>query len=138
MSFLKMTLSFSVFYSFIIYLIMNIKFMNEGSPFLLLLKGTMFCGILVFVSHIFKYKLLIKKSIFPLILFFIYLLNSINLYMGSFVDINAMLFGTTGGIILFYTFGFLMSMSLLNIHYIIIESKVFLNIFNILFLIFLF
>ena len=132
---LQISFSFLMYIILSIYLFINIKEIGEFSPVLNLLVITILMGVFLFVLQIIKNKnIYIKKSFLFIILFFAYFLIRIII---DDISVLKSLTVSTNGIILFYILGFLISISLVNIQYIVINSNQALKILNFFFLIFL-
>lgn len=131
----KFTLFFMMISSLLIYLFTNIKLIGEASPALAVLGFSVMIGIFMIVLEIvLKKNISIKKSFLFLILFFTYFIVNITLNRPN--DLKALLLATSGGIILFYILGSLVSINLLYIKEKISNSNQFLNIFNFLYIVF--
>lgn len=131
----KFTLFFMMISLLILYLFTNIKLIGEGSPALAVLGFSVMIGIFMIILEIvLKKNISIKKSFLFLILFFTYFIVNITLNRPN--DLKALLLATTGGIILFYILGSLVSINLLYIKEKILNSNQFLNIFNFLYIVF--
>ena len=125
----RFTLFFMMISTLLIYLFTNIKLIGEGAPALSILTLSVMLGSFLLVLEIFsKKKIYIRKSSLFLILFFIYFIINITLNRPN--DLKAFLIATSGGIILFYILGSLVSTNLLYIKEKILKSNQFLNIFN--------
>ncbi len=124
----RFTLFFMMISSLLIYLFTNIKFIGEGSPALSVLVFSVLLGGLIVLEILLNQNVYIKKSFLVLILFFIYFIVNITLNRPN--DLKALLLATSGGIILFYILGSLVSINLLYIKEKILNSNQFLNIFN--------
>lgn len=121
--------------SLLLYLFTNIKLIGEGSSALAVLGFSVMIGIFMIVLEIvLKKSIYIKKSFLFLILFFIYFIVNITLNRPN--DLKALLLSTTGGIILFYILGSLVSTNLLYIKEKLLNSNKFLNMFNFLYIVF--
>lgn len=121
--------------SLLLYLFTNIKLIGEGSPALFVLGFSVMIGIFMIVLEIvLKKSIYIKKSFLFLILFFIYFIVNITLNRPN--DLKALLLATTGGIILFYILGSLVSTNLFYIKEKLLNSNKFLNMFNFLYIVF--
>lgn len=115
--------------SLLIYLFTNIKLIGEGSPALVVLAfSVLLGGLLIVLEVLLKQNVYIKKSFLFLILFFTYVIVNITLNRPN--DLKALLLATSGGIILFYILGSLVSTNLLYIKEKILNSNQFLNMFN--------
>ena len=125
----RFTLFFIMISSLLVYLFTNIKLIGEGSPALAVLGFSVVIGaFLLLLEIVLKKSIYIKKSFLFLILFFVYFILNITLSRPD--DLKALLLSTTGGIILFYILGSLVSTNLLYIKEKILNSNQFLNIFN--------
>ena len=124
----RFTLFFMMISSLLIYLFTNIKLIGEGSPALSVLVFSVLLGGLIVLEILLNQNVYIKKSFLVLILFFIYFIVNITLNRPN--DLKALLLATSGGIILFYILGSLVSINLLYIKEKILNSNQFLNIFN--------
>lgn len=124
---------FAIFFmmigSLLIYLFTNIKLIDEGSTALTILAFLVLLGgFLIVLEIVLKQNIYIKKSFLFLILFFTYFIVNVTLNRPN--DLKALLLATSGGIILFYILGSLVSINLLYIKEKILNSNQFLNIFN--------
>lgn len=124
---------FAIFFmmigSLLIYLFTSIKLIGEGSSALTIFAfSVLLGGFLIVLEIVLKQNVYIKKSFLVLILFFIYFIVNITLNRPN--DLKALLLATSGGIILFYILGSLVSINLLYIKEKILNSNQFLNIFN--------
>jgi len=125
----KFILFFIMISSLLLYLFTNIKLIGEGSPALSILTLSIIIGVFLLVLEIvLKKNIYIKKSFFFLILFFTYFIVNITLNRPD--DLKALIVATSGGIILFYILGSLVSINLLYIKEKILNSNQFLNMFN--------
>lgn len=125
----RFTLFFIMISSLLLYLFTNIKLIGEGSPALAILGfSVLLGGFLIVLEIVSKQNIYIKKSFLFLILFFTYFIVNITLNRPN--DLKALLLATSGGIILFYILGSLVSTNLLYIKEKILNSNQFLNIFN--------
>ena len=124
----RFTLFFMMISSLLIYLFTNIKLIGEGSPALSVLVFSVLLGGLIVLEILLNQNVYIKKSFLVLILFFINFIVNITLNRPN--DLKALLLATSGGIILFYILGSLVSINLLYIKEKILKSNQFLNIFN--------
>ena len=133
----RFTLFFMMIGSLLIYLFTNIKLIGECSPALAVLGFSVMIGIFMIVLEIvLKQNVYIKKSSLFLILFFMYFIVNVTINRPN--DLKALLLATTGGIILFYILGSLVSTNLLYIKEKILNSNEFLNIFNLFYMAFSF
>ena len=127
--FIRFTLFFVMIILLLMYLFTNIKFIGEGSIALhLLVFYVLLGGFLIILEIILKQNVYIKKSFLFLMLFFTYFINNITLNRPN--DLKALTLATTGGTILFYILGSLISINLLYIKEKILTSNKMLNIFN--------
>jgi hypothetical protein len=113
MKILHHLLIFFALFLFDTYLKNNISGINKGSlSLLILLFFLVFAGI-VFLWRIIGIKsILIRRSFFLLLLFFAYYAFRIGVDIGSIERLKAYTFSTSGGIILFYSLGFVVSVIL--------------------------
>ena len=119
----RFSLFFIMISSLLLYLFTNIKLIGEGSPALAVLGFLVMIGIFMIVLEIvLKKNIYIKKSFLFLILFFTYFIVNITLSRPD--DLKALLLATTGGIILFYILGSLVSINLLYIKEKILNSNI--------------
>ncbi|WP_133121127.1 hypothetical protein [Malaciobacter halophilus] len=113
----------------LIYLFTNIKFIFDGSSALILLMFSIFIGtILLILDMLVKKRIYMKKSFFFLTLFLTYFICSLVLSRPE--DIKSYTIATTGGIILFYLLGVLISLNLEYIKEKVLSSNQFLKFFN--------
>lgn len=132
---LRFLLFFIMLGILLVYLFINIKLIGKGSFALILLVFFVMIGVfLIVLEIILKKGIYIKKSFLFLVLFFLYLI--INITINRPNDLKRMLIATSGGIILFYVLGSLISINLLSIKEKVLNSNRFLNIFNFLCIIF--
>lgn len=125
----RFTLFFMMISSLLLYLFTNIKLIGESSPALAVLGFSVVIGIfMILLEIVSKKSIYIKKSFLFLILFFAYFVVNVTLNRPN--DLKALVLATTGGIILFYILGSLVSTNLLYIKEKILNSNPFLNIFN--------
>jgi|GEM_PF-1544047 len=125
----RFILFFMMISSLLLYLFTNIKLIGEGSPALAILAfSVLLGGFLIVLEIVLKQNVYIKKSFLVLILFFTYFIVNITLNRPN--DLKALLLATSGGIVLFYILGSLVSTNLLYIKEKILNSNQFLNIFN--------
>lgn len=125
----RFTLFFMMLSSLLIYLFVNIKLISEGSPALaVLVLSVLLGGFLIVLEMLLKQNMYIKKSFLFLILFFTYFI--VNSTLNRPNDLKALLLATSGGIILFYILGSLVSTNLLYVRERILNSNQFLNMFN--------
>lgn len=131
----RFILFFIMISSLLIYLYTNIKLIGEGSPALAVLSFSVLIGVyLIVLEIVLKKNISIKKSFFFLILFFTYFIVNITLNRPN--DLKALLLATSGGIILFYILGSLVSINLLYIKEKTLNSNQFLNMFNFFYIVF--
>ncbi|MBE0492575.1 MAG: hypothetical protein IBX44_10065 [Sulfurospirillum sp.] len=131
----RFTLFFIMLGSLLVYLFTNIKLIGEGSQALAVLALSAVIGVfLIVLELVLKQKVYIKKSFLLLILFFIYFI--VNATLNRPDDLKSLLIATSGGIVLFYILGSLVSTNLLYIKEKVLNSKQFLNIFNFLYFVF--
>ena len=131
----RFILFFMMIGSLLIYLFTNIKLIGEGSPALVVLAfSVLLGGLLIVLELLLKQNIYIKKSFLVLILFFIYFILNSTLNRPN--DLKALLLATSGGIILFYILGSLVSINLLYIKEKILNFNQFLNIFNFFYIVF--
>lgn len=108
------------------YLFINIKKLTEGSSQALGLLGIVIV-ILIFSSFfqlLFSKAIYIKKSFLILLLFFTYVILKIIIDIGDADILKAATVSTTGGIILFYFIGAMISITLNKIETLISKSKI--------------
>lgn len=133
----RFAIFFMMISSLLIYLFTNIKLIGEGSPALAILAfSVLLGGFLIVLEIVLKQNVYIKKSFLFLILFFTYFIVNVTLNRPN--DLKALLLATSGGIILFYILGSLVSTNLLYIKEKILNSNQFLNIFNFFYIVFSF
>jgi len=125
----RFILFFMMLSSLLVYLFTNIKLIGEGSPALSVLAfSVLLGGFLIVLEILLKQNVYIKKSFLFLILFFTYFIVNVTLNRPN--DLIALLLATTGGIILFYILGSLVSTNFLYIKEKVLNSNQFLNMFN--------
>lgn len=119
----------------LLYLFTNIMFIGEGSLSLELLAFSVIIGAVLIILEMFsRQKIYIKKSFLFLVMFFTCYISNIILNRPN--DLKAMAIATTGGIILFYILGSLLSINFLYIKEKVLISNKLLNVFNFFYLIF--
>jgi hypothetical protein len=122
----------------LIYFSNNIKLFNEGSVSLILLLSTSLIGIcILFIEYRVNHLIMIRKSFFILVLFCAYLVTKIIIDIGELYTLKVFTISTTGGIILFYSLGTIISSCFVICKYEIMKSEKYLHIYNSLFLVFL-
>lgn len=111
------------------YLFVNIKILGAGSPALDILAFCISIGVfLIWLELLLKQSFFIKKSFFFLVLFFTYYI--VNIVINKPDELKVLTFSTTGGIILFYILGALLSINLLYLKEKVLSSRQFLGFFN--------
>jgi hypothetical protein len=131
----RFILFFMMLSSLLVYLFANIKLIGEGSSALATLGfSVMIGGFLIILEIILKQKIYIKKSFLFLILFFLYFIVAITLNRPD--DLKGFLVATSGGIVLFYILGSIVSINFIYIKDKALNSNKFLNIFNFFYMVF--
>lgn len=135
---IQISFSFFMYLLLSTYFYVNIRAIGEGGVGLGILIISIVLGVLLFIMQIFSNQTIyIKKSFLLLILFFAYYLASITFDIGETSEVISRMFATSGGIILFYTLGSLVSISLVSIKHFVLLSDQTLKTFNFFFLIYI-
>ncbi len=114
--YIYLVLSFIVFVLFDFYLKANISGLNEGSSCLSVLAISIFVGcILVVLQMTSSSTIFVKHSIGFLVCFFAYFALRIVVDVGSIEQLKGYTVATSGGIILFYSIGLLLSILLTQV-----------------------
>ncbi|PUE63752.1 hypothetical protein [Arcobacter caeni] len=123
----------------VFYFFSNIKNINEGSSGLLFLGAFLLLGSFFIIYELFSSKrMFFRKSFIFLIVFVSYFVYRIVVDMENFYFLKVFTIGTTGGIVLFYFLGAIVSFHLVIIKNAVLQKKDNLKIFNIFFFLFSF
>ena len=114
----RFVLFFIMLSSLLIYLFSNIKYIGEGSSSLVFLLVTFIISVILIFFSYKDYKMTFQISSKVLALFFVYFMVTILFNDSAILKANTI--GTTGGIILFYLLGVLISV---NSKIFVINSK---------------
>lgn len=126
----KYVLFFLMITVLLIYLFTNIKLFADESPAIEFLGFFVVLGsALLFLEFYLKKNFCIKKSFFILVLFFSYYI--VNILINKTDDLKSFTIATTGGIILFYLMGAIISVNFQFIKHQVTSSRSFLKSFNI-------